>query len=77
MHLTNDQIQDVLGVLAGILHLGNVSFVQAGGAQVADKAGTVSELMIMASHQTYFPSNFRSNHIWSDKFTIHCQWGSQ
>lgn len=41
MHLTNDQIQDVLGVLAGILHLGNVSFVQAGGAQVADKAGMV------------------------------------
>lgn len=41
MHLTNDQIQDVLGVLAGILHLGNISFAQAGGAQVADKAGTV------------------------------------
>jgi len=39
MHLTNDQIQDVMAVLAGILHLGNVSFVQAGGAQVADKAG--------------------------------------
>ena len=39
MHLTNDQIQDVLAVLAGILHLGNISFVQAGGAQVADKAG--------------------------------------
>ena len=39
MHLTNDQIQDILGVLAGILHLGNVSFVQAGGAQVVDKAG--------------------------------------
>lgn len=41
MHLTNDQIQDVLSVLAGILHLGNISFVQAGGAQVADKAGRV------------------------------------
>ena len=41
MHLTNEQIQDVFGVLAGILHLGNISFVQAGGAQVADKAGAV------------------------------------
>jgi len=39
MHLTIDQIQDVLGVLAGILHMGNISFVQAGGAQVADKSG--------------------------------------
>jgi len=39
MHLSMDQIQDVLGVLAGILHMGNISFVQAGGAQVADKSG--------------------------------------
>ena len=39
MHINIDQIQDVLGVLASILHLGNISFVQAGGAQVADKSG--------------------------------------
>lgn len=57
MHLTNEQIQDVLGVLAGILHLGNVSFVQAGGAQVADKAGAVpyihTEMITHSIQHTY------------------------
>lgn len=33
-----EQIQDMLGILAGILHLGNISFVSAAGAQIADKS---------------------------------------
>ena len=33
-----EQIQDVLGILAGILHLGNIKFVSAAGAQIADKS---------------------------------------
>ena len=38
MQMSADQIQDVLTVLSGILHLGNISFVAATGARIADKA---------------------------------------
>ena len=33
-----EQIQRVLGLLSSILHLGNISFVSAAGAQIADKS---------------------------------------
>ena len=36
------QQDDLRSILAGILHLGNVSFVNAGGAQVVDIYGKVS-----------------------------------
>ena len=38
MCLLPEQVQDVLGILAGILHLGNICFVSAAGAQIADKS---------------------------------------
>ena len=41
MLLTEEQIMDVLQLLSGILQLGNISFMSAGGAQVADKSGKV------------------------------------
>ena len=34
---------DVLSILSGVLHLGNVSFVSAAGAQIADKSGEPRE----------------------------------
>ena len=34
------QQEDLRNILAGVLHLGNVSFVNAGGAQVVDIYGT-------------------------------------
>lgn len=34
MGFSDQQQSDVYGVVAGILHLGNISFIQAGGAQV-------------------------------------------
>jgi myosin X len=42
-----DQVFEILSMLAAILHLGNVSFVNAGGAQVADKTAvdTCSDLL--------------------------------
>lgn len=40
MGLGAEQVADVFMVLSGILHLGNVSFVSAAGAQIAEKAGT-------------------------------------
>lgn len=40
MDLVSEQISDVLSVLAAILHLGNVSFVSAAGAQIFEKTGT-------------------------------------
>lgn len=38
MDMSPEQVQDILTVLAGILYLGNISFVAATGAQIADKA---------------------------------------
>ena len=37
MDMLPEQVQDVLTVLSGILYLGNISFVAATGAQIADK----------------------------------------
>ena len=39
MCLTEEEISDVFQVIAGILQLGNVHFMAAGGAQVAEKSG--------------------------------------
>ncbi|XP_072041774.1 unconventional myosin-X-like [Amphiura filiformis] len=36
MKFSTEQIQDVLSLLAAILHIGNVEFITAGGAQVKD-----------------------------------------
>lgn len=39
MRFTEEEIADVLQVIAGVLQLGNVNFMAAGGAQVAEKSG--------------------------------------
>ena len=39
MSFKEDEISDVLQVVSGILQLGNVTFLAAGGAQVSDKNG--------------------------------------
>ena len=39
MCFTEEEISDVLQVIAGVLQLGNVHFMAAGGAQVAEKSG--------------------------------------
>ena len=39
MEIGPDQVYDLFSILASILHIGNVSFVNAGGAQVSDKSG--------------------------------------
>ena len=39
MCLTEEEISDVLQVIAAVLQLGNVHFMAAGGAQVAEKSG--------------------------------------
>ena len=41
MGLAPEQVADVFMVLSGILHLGNVTFVSAAGAQIAEKPGTL------------------------------------
>lgn len=38
MGIVAEQVLDALGVLAGILHLGNISFVSTAGAQIANTA---------------------------------------
>lgn len=39
MQFTTEEVRDVLRLLAGILHLGNIEFITAGGAQVSFKTG--------------------------------------
>lgn len=39
MKLTEENIADVLRLLAGVLHTGNIEFMTAGGAQVSSKSG--------------------------------------
>ena len=46
MGLMAEQVADVFMVLSGILHLGNVTFVSAAGAQIAEKSGTVHTMYL-------------------------------
>lgn len=39
MEFSKEEVREVLRLLAGILHLGNVEFITAGGAQVSFKTG--------------------------------------
>lgn len=39
MQFTDESIGDILRLLAGILHAGNIEFMTAGGAQVSSKSG--------------------------------------
>lgn len=39
MEFSREEVREVLRLLAGILHLGNVEFITAGGAQVSFKTG--------------------------------------
>ena len=38
MSVADEEISDVLHVLSGVLQLGNVNFMSAGGAQVTEKS---------------------------------------
>lgn len=44
MQFTEENIQEVLRLLAGILHAGNIEFMTAGGAQVSSKSGQTGSL---------------------------------
>lgn len=39
MQFTEENIGEILRLLAGILHAGNIEFVTAGGAQISSKSG--------------------------------------
>lgn len=41
MQFSKEEVREVLRLLAGILQLGNVEFITAGGAQVSFKTGGV------------------------------------
>lgn len=53
MQFTTEEVHDVLRLLAGILHLGNIEFMTAGGAQVSFKTalGRSAELLGLDSAQ--------------------------
>lgn len=39
MQFTEENIGEILRLLAGVLHAGNIEFMTAGGAQVSSKSG--------------------------------------
>lgn len=47
MCFTEEEISDVLQVIAGVLQLGNVHFMAAGGAQVAEKSGMSDSVLMV------------------------------
>ncbi|KAM4605771.1 unconventional myosin-X [Polymixia lowei] len=53
MQFTEENIGDILRLLAGILHAGNIEFMTAGGAQVSSKTalGRTSDLLGLNSEQ--------------------------
>ncbi|MGH0145839.1 UNVERIFIED_CONTAM: hypothetical protein FKN15_065786, partial [Acipenser sinensis] len=53
MQFSNEDIHEILRLLAGVLHLGNIEFMTAGGAQVSSKSalGRASELLGLDSMQ--------------------------
>ncbi|CAI5780220.1 unconventional myosin-X isoform X1 [Podarcis lilfordi] len=53
MQFTTEEVRDVLRLLAGVLHLGNIEFITAGGAQVSFKTalGRSAELLGLDSTQ--------------------------
>ena len=58
MGLAPEQVADVFMVLSGVLHLGNVTYVSAAGAQIAEKSGTALFLSLSLSfHLHIFPSS--------------------
>ena len=42
MQFSKEEVREVLRLLAGILHLGNIEFITAGGAQVSFKTGKIA-----------------------------------
>lgn len=59
MEFSREEVQEVLRLLAGILHLGNIEFITAGGAQVSFKTGEV-------------PVHPNWNVSWGSGSLIHC-----
>ncbi|KAM6222253.1 unconventional myosin-X [Rhynchocyon petersi] len=53
MQFSKEEVQEVLRLLAGVLHLGNIEFITAGGAQVSFKTalGRSAELLGLDSTQ--------------------------
>lgn len=46
MQFTEENIREILRLLVGILHTGNIEFMTAGGAQVSSKSGlSLSDLL--------------------------------
>lgn len=39
MEFTEEEIRDVFKLLSGVLHIGNIEFMTAGGAQITSKGG--------------------------------------
>ena len=64
MGLLPEQVQDILGILAGILHLGNINFVSAAGAQIENR------LYLEAAARLFSIDTYRLGDALTQKFMV-------
>ena len=62
MCLTDEEISDVLQVISGVLQLGNVHFMAAGGAQIAEKSSMLTSVLLKMFW--WFNTNTGPNETW-------------
>lgn len=55
MQFSKEEVREVLRLLAGVLHLGNIEFITAGGAQVSFKTGKMTPAFLPSSLPWLFP----------------------
>lgn len=56
MQFGEENIKEVLKLLSGILHVGNIEFLTAGGAQVCSKTGNHTILHFLLSRLLFLSS---------------------
>ena len=49
MQFSKEEVREILRLLAGVLHLGNIEFITAGGAQVSFKTGKMTPAFLPSS----------------------------
>lgn len=72
MQFTEENINEILRLLAGILHTGNIEFVTAGGAQISSKSGRVYPSpphiflhMVTMNFGELIVLMIKLNHVWN------------
>uniref|UniRef100_A0A9J8D4F7 Myosin X n=1 Tax=Cyprinus carpio carpio TaxID=630221 RepID=A0A9J8D4F7_CYPCA len=69
MQFGEENIKEVLRLLSGILHVGNIDFLTAGGAQVCSKSGEMTSQIFLCVHQAVDSRDSMAMALYSQCFT--------